>query len=63
MSYEKAPRKTDVRTIRTRASIKNALLSLLEENPLNEISVKDICDHISVNRTTFYTHFKNIGGP
>ena len=33
------------------------LLSLLEERPLSEISVVDICQRAMVHRTTFYAHF------
>ena len=35
----------------------DALLSLLEERPLSEISVVDICQRAMVHRTTFYAHF------
>lgn len=45
---------------RTRAAIIAAFGDLLEERPLNKITVKDIADRCGVNRNTFYYHFKDI---
>ncbi|MEO2799266.1 TetR/AcrR family transcriptional regulator, partial [Flavonifractor plautii] len=47
----------DLRQRRTRKLLADALLSLLEERPLSEISVVDICQRAMVHRTTFYAHF------
>lgn len=43
-----------------REALKSALLRLLEERPLREITVKDIVQSCGVNRNTFYYHFKDI---
>lgn len=60
MTCDRPSRKTDVQPVRTRKSIKDALLSLLEERQINDIHVTDICKRGGINRTTFYTHFNNI---
>lgn len=45
---------------RTRASIMKAFTQLLEERPMNKITVKDIVDRCDINRNTFYYHFPDI---
>lgn len=45
---------------RTRASIIAAFSQLLEERPLNKITVKDIVDRCDINRNTFYYHFQDV---
>ena len=37
-----------------------AFAQLLEERPMNKITVKDIVDRCDVNRNTFYYHFQDI---
>lgn len=44
----------------TRKAIMSAFLQLLEERPLNKITVKDIVDACGINRNTFYYHFADI---
>ncbi len=44
----------------TRAAIIAAFAQLLEERPLNKITVKDIVDTCDINRNTFYYHFQDI---
>lgn len=38
----------------------NALLLLLENKPLGEISIQNICETAMIHRTTFYNHFYGI---
>ncbi len=45
---------------RTRNSIITAFTQLLEERPMNKITVKDIVERCGVNRNTFYYHFPDI---
>lgn len=47
----------DPRVERTRALLQDALLRLARERPLDDISVADIADAATVNRTTFYQHY------
>ncbi len=51
--------KTDMRVIRTRTLLKNALLELLTENNLDKITVMDICEKSMIHRATFYKHFED----
>ena len=43
-----------------RNAIMESVLRLLEERPLNKITVKDIVDECGINRNTFYYHFEDI---
>ena len=44
----------------TKEAIKEAFIDLLNERPLNKISVKSIVDRCNVSRNTFYYHFQDI---
>ena len=46
----------------TKDSIKAAFIQLLNERPLNKISVKSIVDICNISRNTFYYHFQDIPG-
>lgn len=45
---------------RTEKLIADTLSQLLEEKPLNKITVKEIVERCGVNRNTFYYHFQSI---
>ena len=45
---------------RTRNAIIAAFAQLLEERPMNKITVKDIVERCGINRNTFYYHFSDI---
>ena len=47
-------------SIRSRDLIKSALLSLLMDKDLDEITVSALAQKAGVNRGTFYAHYKNI---
>ncbi len=49
--------KTDARVKYTQKAIKDALIGLLENKPINRITVKEVCDVAGINRATFYSHF------
>lgn len=44
----------------TRSRIIKAFTQLLDEKPMNKITVKDIVERCDVNRNTFYYHFQDI---
>ena len=44
----------------TRGAIIKAFGQLLEEKPMNKITVKDIVERCGINRNTFYYHFRDI---
>lgn len=50
-------KKLDLRVIKTKKSLYEALLELMEEKPFEEIKVSDLCTKAIINRSTFYAHF------
>lgn len=50
----------DRRVKRTRGRIINAFLALRAKKNIEKISVKELCDQADINKSTFYTHFKDI---
>ncbi len=50
---------TDLRIIRTKESIREALIELIEEKGFEAITVKDITTRARINRGTFYVHYEN----
>ncbi len=51
--------KTDLRIIKTKRSLYEALLLLLEQEPFEEIKVATLCEKALINRSTFYAHFED----
>jgi AcrR family transcriptional regulator len=49
----------DLRVIRTKKSIREALVDLIEEKGFEAISVKDITTRAKINRGTFYAHYQD----
>lgn len=47
----------DLRIQKTRKSLKQALIRLLDKKPFEKISVTDICKESNISRITFYTHY------
>lgn len=43
----------------TRDQLKTALITLLQKQPLSELTVTAICQTANVNRGTFYAHYDN----
>lgn len=52
-------KKIDLRVIKTKNAIYNALVVLLKDNLFEEIKVSDICKKALINRSTFYAHFED----
>ena len=52
--------KNDRRIRRTQTAIKKGLLSLLKTKPINQITVKELCELVDINRGTFYLHYTDI---
>lgn len=44
----------------TRKAIKETFLKLLDQRPLNQITVKDIVGECGINRNSFYYHFEDL---
>jgi AcrR family transcriptional regulator len=49
----------DVRVVRTRKRLQEALFELAREHGLDEVSVSDIAEHAGINRSTFYQHYSD----
>ena len=44
----------------TQKAIKETFISLLEEHPLSDITVKNIVETCGINRNSFYYHYQDI---
>ncbi|MCY7885261.1 TetR family transcriptional regulator C-terminal domain-containing protein [Bacillus spizizenii] len=51
---------TDLRILRTRQLIKDAFVELLEEMDLQKITVNRLAERATINRVTFYLHYRDI---
>lgn len=50
----------DRRVRRTRATLQRALIDLVEERYLSQVSVADVVDRAEVSRSTFYDHYRDV---
>ncbi len=53
-------RKENRSVIKTKRRLKDGIISLLKERPASEITVKELCDLVDINRGTFYYHYTDI---
>ena len=51
--------KTDARIRYTQRILKESLLALLKQKPINKITVKEVCELAELNRATFYAHYSD----
>jgi len=49
----------DPRVIRTRKLLREALIELIPEKGYDEITIKEITDRATLNRATFYLHYRD----
>lgn len=59
---ENLKQSTDMRCIKTKKAIKNALANLMTEKDISQITVTDISELAMINRKTFYAHMWGIFG-
>lgn len=52
---------TDLRIIKTRRTIRNALVDLMSEKELSAVTISELSQRAEVNRKTFYRHYRTIG--
>jgi AcrR family transcriptional regulator len=50
----------DRRVRRTQATLQRALIDLVQERDLSQISVADVADRADVSRSTFYDHYTDV---
>ena len=51
--------KTDERIRRTHERLGSALVQLIQEKPIDDVTVQEVLDRASVGRSTFYLHFRD----
>lgn len=52
--------KTFVKSKKTSTQIKNTFMELLKDRPIEKITVREICNLLHINRSTFYRHYEDI---
>ncbi|WP_428910796.1 TetR/AcrR family transcriptional regulator [Niallia sp. Krafla_26] len=52
-------KKTDLRVLKTKKLIKDALITLIEEKGFETITIQKIADEAMMNRATFYLHYQD----
>lgn len=52
-------RKPDRRIERTRNRLGNALIALIQEKPIYEVTVREVLHRAGVGRSTFYVHYRD----
>src|SRR3954470_4208433 len=52
-------KKEDARVRRTRDTLGDALVALMQEKPFETITVQDVLDRAKVGRSTFYSHYSD----
>jgi AcrR family transcriptional regulator len=56
---KKAAAKVDRRVVRTRDTLGDALVELIQEKSFDEITVQEVLDRAGVGRSTFYAHYRD----
>jgi AcrR family transcriptional regulator len=56
---DKQRRESDVRIRRTRGRLSDALVALMQEKLIDEITVQEVLDRAAVGRSTFYLHYRD----
>lgn len=49
----------DLRVKKTKRAIREALLALLAEKPLEDVTIKELCETAEVSKPAFYYHYGN----
>ena len=50
----------DLRIVKTKRAIKQAFLQLRATTPLENVRIADICKIATINKTTFYKHYRDV---
>ncbi len=58
--HQNRPDRRDHRTRVTRLLLRRAFMDLLKRKPVQNISVKELCETAGVNRGTFYAHYTDV---
>lgn len=60
MDRQQSAEREDQRVRLTKALIRNAFLQLLTQKPVQNVTVKELCEAAGVNRGTFYLHYRDV---
>src|SRR5580704_10701838 len=52
-------RRPDERIRRTHQRLGSAMVALIQEKPIDDVTVQEVLDRASVGRSTFYLHFRD----
>ena len=52
--------KSDHRVRMSQRMIRRAFLDLLKKKPIQNITVKEVCEEAGIHRGTFYAHYKDL---
>ena len=52
-------KKTDLRILKTKKALYEALVELIKDKSFEEIRASDLCSKALINRSTFYSHFSD----
>ncbi|GAE25357.1 transcriptional regulator [Halalkalibacter wakoensis JCM 9140] len=52
--------KLDRRIKYTRLALQESFIKLMQEKPLTKITIKEVCELADINRSTFYSHYKDL---
>ena len=44
----------------TKRLLHESLLDLLDQRPIDKISITELCEHAGINRSTFYAHYESV---
>lgn len=50
----------DIRIIRTKKMLEDALFDLMKDKPVEKITPTELCKKATVNRNTFYSHYASV---
>ena len=53
-------KREDRRSVYSKRVIRESLLALMRDKPLNKITVRELCEKADVNRSTFYAYYEDI---
>ncbi|WP_044478560.1 TetR/AcrR family transcriptional regulator [Paenibacillus antibioticophila] len=43
----------------TKSLLKNSLIELMQSKPIHKVTIKELCEHAGINRSTFYLNYKD----
>ena len=53
-------RETDIRVVKTKRAIREAVIELMRDHDPREITVREVADAAYINRRTFFAHYDSV---